>query len=115
MKINLSRPAYLAAVAYLIMAIIILLPFNINSAMGSEESDVTTSYKLTQRLHMLSLLIIPIGLSVYSINCYVVGKCVTWGYINAILIVIWVLLFVLASVISSQSQASIAEDFIRKI
>lgn len=116
MGFNLSRPAYIAAVAYFFMALVILLPFNINGNMYSEEDgEISTPYKFTQRLHMLMLLIIPIGLSVYSINCYVIGKCVTWGYVNAILIVVWVLLFILASVISSNAQSEQTEEFIRKI
>lgn len=113
MSINLSRPAYIAAVAYMIMALVILLPFNVSFSEESEQ--ISTAYRFTQRAHMLMLLVIPIGLSIYSINCFVVGKCVTWGYVNAIAIVVWVLLFVLASMISTQSQTSVAEEFMRRM
>lgn len=109
---NLSRPAYLAAVAYMIMALVILLPFNVNSGIQPELRELSSGYVFTQRLFIVLLMLIPIGLSVYSLNCFVVGKCVTWSYINAILIIVWVLLFVIAAVLSSHVQSNVAEAFV---
>jgi hypothetical protein len=102
---KLSRPAYIAFVAYVMMAIVILLPFNIKPALDpNNETDISTKYVFAQRLFLVLMMVIPFALSVYSINCFVVGKCWTWSYINAVLIVVWVLLFLLGTVISSQSQ-----------
>jgi hypothetical protein len=108
---NLTRPAYIAAVAYLIMAVVILLPFNVSNTVQPEFQELSTGYVFTQRLFIVLLMLIPIALSVYSLNCFVVGKCLTWSYINAAIVVIWVILFVIASVLSSQSQVGIAEAF----
>lgn len=109
---NLSRPAYLAAVAYMIMALVILLPFNVSAGIQPELRELSTGYIFTQRLFIVILMLIPIALSVYSINCFVVGKCVKWSYINAIIIIIWVLLFVIGAVLSSQVQSNVSEAFI---
>lgn len=102
---KLSRPAYIAFIAYLMMAVVILLPFNIKPALDpNNETDISTKYVFAQRLFLVVMMVIPFALSVYSINCFVVGKCWTWSYINAVLVVVWVLLFLLGTVISSQSQ-----------
>ena len=111
-QFNLSRPAYLAAIAYMIMALVILLPFNVSSGMQSELQELSSGYVFTQRLFIVVLMLIPICLSIYSINCFVVGKCVTWGYIHASVIIAWVLLFVIGAVLSSQVQADVAEAFV---
>ena len=107
-KITLSKPAFIAAFAYMIVAGIILLPFNIKPALDPEnETDISTKYVFTQRLFLVLLMIIPFALSVYSINCFVVGKCFVWSYIHSFLAVVWVLLFILGTVISSQSQVEL--------
>lgn len=102
---KLTRPAYIAFVAYLLMAIVILLPFNIKPTLDpNNETEISTKYVFAQRLFLVLMMVIPFALSVYSINCFVVGKCWTWSYIHAVLVVVWVLLFLLGTVISSQSQ-----------
>lgn len=102
---KLSRPAYIAFVAYLLMAIVILLPFNIKPTLDpNNETEISTKYVFAQRLFLVLVMVIPFAVSVYSINCFVVGKCWTWSYIHAVLVVVWVLLFLLGTVISSQSQ-----------
>jgi hypothetical protein len=105
---DLSKPAFIAAVAYMIMALVILLPFDLSKV----DETQSKGYVFTERLFMLILLVIPVGLSVYSINCYVVGNCVTWSYINAILVAIWVLMFVLAAVMSSGVQRKSSGRFV---
>lgn len=108
---NLARPAYIAAVAYLVMAVIILLPFNVSNTVQPEFQELSSGYVFTQRLFIVLLMLIPIALSIYSLNCFVVGKCVTWSYINAAIVVVWVILFVIAAVLSSRSQVDVAEAF----
>lgn len=107
-KFKLSRPAYISAIAYLVVIIMILLPFNIKNSLDMDnETEISNQYVFTQRLFLVLLMSIPFALSVYSINCFVVGKCFVWSYFHSILVVIWVLLFVLGTVISSQSQVEI--------
>lgn len=104
-KIKLSKPAYISAIAYLVVIIMILLPFNIKNSLDVDnETEISSSYVFTQRVFLVILMAIPFALSVYSINCFVVGKCFVWSYLHSILVVVWVLLFVLGTVISSQSQ-----------
>lgn len=111
---NLSRPAYLAAIAYMIMALVILLPFNVSAGIQPELRELSAGYIFTQRLFIVILMLIPIALSVYSINCFVAGNCTTWSWINAIIIMVWVLLFVIGAVLSSHVQSNVAEAFIQR-
>jgi len=97
--VKLSNPAYAVAVGYLMVLIVILLPFNVSQVMDPEvASAMSTKYNLGERLFLVVLMLIPFGLSIYSINCYVVGKCVTWSWINAVIILLWVILFVAGAV-----------------
>ena len=99
---NLSKPAMLAAVSYLIMGFVILLPLN-----GScDPARDPVCYNLPRRLLVLLLMLIPIGLSIYSINCMVVGNCMVWSWVNSIFIALWVLLFLIATVMSFDARNS---------
>lgn len=101
MKFNLklSRPALIALVAYFIMALIILLPFDISHTIPDEEKS---KYNIKRRLTLLLLLLIPITLSVYSVNCMIVGNCWIWSYCNAILIAAYVILFSVVTLIDKR-------------
>jgi hypothetical protein len=98
---HLTKPAILAAISYAIMAFIILLPLDIGPY--DPEFTETKKYNFGYRLLLLVIMLIPIGLSIYSINCFVVGKCRVWSWINSISIALWVILFLTASFISSES------------
>jgi hypothetical protein len=101
---TLSRPAIIASVAYLVLAFMILLPFRSYSTNQTEPSnDQTFGY----RVLVLMVMLIPIALSVYSINCMMVGKCVVWSYVQAITIAIWVILFIVATLLSSENQREV--------
>jgi hypothetical protein len=90
---HLAKPAILATIAYLIMAFVIILPFNVDQQ----------KYNFKYRLLLLIIMLIPFGLSVYSINCFIVGKCTTWGWINAVAISLWTILFITATLMQSKS------------
>jgi hypothetical protein len=108
MTFNLSKPAMLAAVAYLVMAFIILIPID-----GQCKADDKSCYNFPKRILIVLLMLIPIGLSVYSLNCMVIGKCVVWSWINSIFIALWVLLFLIATVMSfDQRRARVDEIYI---
>lgn len=98
---DLSKPALLAAVSYLVMAFVILLPLN----NGKCDSKDPACYNFGKRVLVLILMLIPIGLSIYSINCMVAGKCLVWSWVNSIFIAIWVLLFIIAAVMSTDTQS----------
>ncbi len=103
MHIELSRPAIIASIAYLFMGFMILLPF---PGSGPLENDTRSSQyhqpSFTYRLLILLMMLIPIGLSIYSINCMMVGRCVVWSYIQAVAIALWVMLFLVVSLLSTE-------------
>lgn len=101
MSFKVTKPAYIAAVAYLVMAFVVLLPLDIG------ELDKTKKYNFWNRLLIVLVMLIPIALSLYSINCMMVGKCVVWSYVNSIFICIWVLLFVTAALMSAKTQSEL--------
>jgi hypothetical protein len=103
--IQLSNPAYAVAVGYLVVLIVILLPFNINGVVDPQvASTLSSRYNLAERLFLVLLMLIPFGLSIYSINCFVVGKCVVWSWIHAVIVLLWVILFVLGAVFFSRKS-----------
>jgi len=102
MKLNLTKPAWIATVAYLIMGLMILLPIN-NTYLDDENGKVYQA-GLGYRFFVLLIMLIPIGLSIYSLNCMMVGHCTTWSYIQAIAICVWVVLFVVATLLSGKSS-----------
>jgi protein-S-isoprenylcysteine O-methyltransferase Ste14 len=105
MTFNLSKPAMLAAVAYLVMAFIILIPID-----GQCKANENNCYNLPKRILIVLLMLIPIGLSIYSLNCMVIGKCVVWSWINSIFIALWVLLFLIATVMSFDQRRGMVDE-----
>jgi len=103
-NLQIEKPTIIAGIAYLILAIVILMPFQIGDYDKSYESS--KKFDLGYRILLLLILAIPIGLSLYTINCMVAGRCLTWSYINAVVICIWVILFITASVYSVNSSAN---------
>lgn len=99
---KLAKPTIIAAIAYFIMGVIVLLPMNIGEY--DPAYNQTQKFDLSYRILLLLILLIPIVLSLYSINCMVEGKCVMWSYINAVLICVWVILFAAGSVYASRPK-----------
>lgn len=112
----LTKPAVIAAIAYVILGLMVLLPFNTTWTVVQEESlnskplIVEQSQSFGYRLLLLLIMLIPIVLSIYSINCMMIGNCVVWSYVQAIVIVIWVLMFMTATFMSKESQLEIAQS-----
>lgn len=114
--VKLSNPAYAVAVGYLIVLVVILLPFNISNVVDPElAAELSPKYNLTERLFIILLMLVPFGLSVYSINCFVVGKCVTWSWINTVIILLWVVLFVLGAVFFSRKPVVERLSFLSRL
>ena len=105
--IKLATPAYAVAIGYLIVLIVILLPFNISDVIDPEmAASMSTQYNLVERLFIILLMLVPFSLSVYSVNCFVVGKCVVWSWIHAVIILLWVIMFVAGAVLFSRKQTT---------
>jgi hypothetical protein len=96
----------IAAFSYLVMAFVILLPLNNTTYTLTDTSPTSFKQTFAYRLLILLILLIPIGLSVYSINCMMVGKCVVWSYVQAVFIVLWVILFVVAALMASSAPST---------
>lgn len=96
---DLTNPAYIAAVAYLVLIIVIIFTPASTVMVGTDETKPQT---VSQKIVSVILLLIPIALSIYSINCFVVGGCVVWSWINAVSVLLWVLLLVLVLILSNK-------------
>jgi hypothetical protein len=96
---NLSTPAILAFIGYIVLALVVILPFKYPVVDQNTGEEYVVKYDFANRLVVLLVMAIPIALSVYSINCMMVGKCMIWSYIVAIIGVYWVALFVIMALI----------------
>lgn len=92
----ISTPAYVASFAYLVLLVIILLTPGV-----ADVPSRTSSFG--SRLMFVLFMLVPIALSVYSINCYVTGGCYLWSWLNVSGIVLWVLLLALVVLTSKFS------------
>ena len=103
MRFHLTKPAMLAAVAYIIMAFVILIPLDNKRC---DALNDPSCFNFGKRILTLLLMLIPIALSIYSINCMMVGNCVLWSWVNSVFIALWVLLFIVAIVMSADNRAA---------
>jgi hypothetical protein len=94
---NLSTPAIIAFVAYLILAFVIIMPFEFPIVDENTGKEYIVKYDFAQRLIVLLLMAIPIALSIYTIHCMMAGNCTVWSYVVSILTVFWVGLFVVTA------------------
>lgn len=95
---GLSTPAFVATIAYVIAGLTILFPFRIPLQNGNGEIYIV-NYDIGQRILILLMLTIPTILSVYSLNCMMVGHCDVWSHVVSALTVLWALMFVLLAYI----------------
>lgn len=99
---KLTKPAFLATVSYIILAFMILLPFNMQTPEDVKNGEVRDTF--ASRLLIVFIMLIPIALSIYSINCMVVGGCHIWAWVQGIAIAFWVIIFIMASVIAADTS-----------
>lgn len=96
--LELSTPALIAAIAYLVLAITIVMPLEFPVYDEETGKDIIVKYDFAQRLLILLIMSIPYALSVYTINCMMTGKCVVWSWVVTVLTVFWILLFIFTAV-----------------
>jgi len=94
---NLTMPAVIAFVAYLILAFVIIMPFEFPVTNEETGKSYIVKYDFSQRLIVLLLMLIPIALSIYTINCMMAGNCKVWSYIVSIMTVFWIGIFVVTA------------------
>lgn len=95
--IKLTTPAYSVFIASLVLLVTLLLPMNIhvgnhgNGRYGGSLPVYVEKYSFKNRFAAIMLLMVPLSLHVYSINCFTVGNCVAWSWINAAIVLLWIL------------------------
>lgn len=92
----LTTPAIVTLVSYAILAFMVLMPIPMYVYDEARRVQVEQPYQFGQRLLLCLLLCIPFALSVYSVNCMMVGNCLLWSWIVSMATVLWamVVLFV---------------------
>lgn len=96
---QITKPALLAMISYVILSFVILLPLNNTYTNDAGQAVQDTFWT---RVLLVIILLIPIALSIYSINCMVVGGCHIWAWVQGIIVAFWVLLFIIASIVVSE-------------
>jgi hypothetical protein len=99
MGFNLTMPAVIAFVAYLVLAFVVIMPFEFPVTDEETGQQYVVKYDFAQRLIILLLMLIPIALSIYTINCMMAGNCKVWSYVVSVLTVFWIGLFVVTAFI----------------
>lgn len=97
MGLKMYTPAIIAFIGYIVMALVILMPFEIPVYDEANDKVYVVKYDLAQRLVSLLLLSIPFALSVYTINCLMAGQCLVWSYVMSIMTIVWISLFVIGA------------------
>lgn len=98
--LRLTLPAIITFASYIILAILLLIPFDMYAWDEEKGEYVKYKYSIGQRLLLLVLLILPLLLGVYSVNCLMVGKCTVWSWVIAILMIIWAVAVTIAAFIN---------------
>ena len=89
----LSDPAKLAVLGYGILLLSILLP--LNQMRMDETNNVEKKYNLGERMFAILFMLIPIVVSILTINCISVGSakgglpCSILSWVNAISVFLW--------------------------
>jgi hypothetical protein len=102
--LTLTTPAIIAFVAYIVLALVILLPFEFPVVDQDTGKTYIVKYDFAQRLIVMLLMSIPIILSVYTINCMMAGNCVLWSYVVSVITAFWVGLFVITGIVYSMKK-----------
>jgi hypothetical protein len=87
--IRLTSPAVVTLVGYAILVFIVLLPVDMYTYDDKTNAYVKQTYSFTYRLLIALLLLFPFLLSVYSVNCMMVGNCTLWSWVVALLTLLW--------------------------
>ena len=81
-----SPQAKAATVGYLL-----LLAAVISSVVTQNKDEKQSALKLSDVEILILVLLVVIGyvLSIFSINCMVVGKCEIWAWVNSVIVVVF--------------------------
>jgi hypothetical protein len=94
----MSGPAVVTLIGYIILAIVLLIPFDMYVYDHANDVYVKKKYNASHRVLLVLLLFFPFFLSVYSVNCMVVGDCVLWSWVVSIIILLWAIFVIIAAI-----------------
>ncbi len=103
---RITSPALVAMVGYVILVIIVLLPLDMYTYNEASGKYVKQRYSFSYRLLIALLLLLPFALSIYSLNCMLVGGCKLWSWVVALLTLLWAVVIT----VSTFSSGSFALD-----
>ena len=86
---RITAPAIVTMVGYAILVFIVLLPVDKYTYDDKTGAYAKQRYSFPFRLLVALLLLLPFILSVYSVNCMMVGNCTTWSWIVALITLLW--------------------------
>jgi fumarate reductase subunit D len=95
----LTVPALVTLIGYIILAVLLLIPFDMYAWDDTKGEYVRYKYDIAQRLFLLVLLLFPLLLAVYSVNCFVVGKCHVLSWLVAGLTLLWAIIVITLAII----------------
>lgn len=94
-----SAQAIVAVVGYIILGIVVLLPYDMYvQDEDSEGGQEKRPYNAGSRVLLLILLLFPFALGVYTINCMVVGDCQVWSWIVSLATLLWAAVVVVSAI-----------------
>lgn len=95
---RLTYPAIVAIVGYVILCIVVLLPFDMYTYDERTNSYVRNPYNFGNRFLIMVLLLFPFFLGVYTVNCMMVGDCRVWSWIVAAATLLWAFIVVITAI-----------------
>ena len=87
--LRVTPPALVTLIGYVILVFIVLLPFDMYTYDDKTQQHVKRQYRFSYRLLVALLLLFPFLLSVYAVNCMMVGNCRLFSWIVALLTLLW--------------------------
>jgi hypothetical protein len=106
MGVRLTSPAVVTLVGYAVLVFIVLLPVDMYTFDEKSDQYVKQKYSFGYRMLIALLLLFPFLLSVYSVNCMMVGDCQLWSWVVALLTLLWAVVIT----VSTFSSGSFALD-----
>ena len=98
--IRLTSPAVVTLIGYAILVFIVMLPVDMYTYDDKTQKYIKQKYSFGYRLLIVLLLLFPFLLSVYSVNCMMVGSCTLWSWVVAMLTLLWAVIITVTTISS---------------
>jgi hypothetical protein len=103
---TITAPALVTLIGYAILVFIVLLPLDMYTYDEKTAKYVKQRYSFGYRLLIALLLLFPFILSIYSVNCMMVGNCTWLSWIIALITLLWAIVIT----VTTFSSGSFALD-----